>query len=217
MAGKFYAVRKGKSTGIFFTWDECKKQVDGYSGAEYKSFKTLEEAGAYLGLQTGSSKASETKNADVPGDVAKPDSSEDTGWVEAYVDGSYYHPTKEYSFGVVILKDGQECTYFEKDNDEELATMRNVAGEIKGAQYAMQYALDNGIAKLRIYHDYEGIAKWCTGAWKTNKEGTKAYRAFYESIADKVQVEFVKVAGHTGVKYNEMADHLAKEALGLLE
>ena len=41
MAGKIYAVRKGRKTGIFQTWDETKEQVDGFSGAEYKSFKIV--------------------------------------------------------------------------------------------------------------------------------------------------------------------------------
>ncbi len=44
MAGKFYAVKKGKKPGIYKSWDECKAQVDGYSGAVYKSFKILSEA-----------------------------------------------------------------------------------------------------------------------------------------------------------------------------
>ena len=48
MAKKFYAVKNGKTTGIFQSWDECKKQVAGFSGAEYKSFKTHEEAESYL-------------------------------------------------------------------------------------------------------------------------------------------------------------------------
>ncbi|MDR1725906.1 MAG: ribonuclease H family protein [Bacteroidales bacterium] len=41
---KFYVVWKGKHTGIFSTWDECKKNVEGYDGAEYKSFNTESEA-----------------------------------------------------------------------------------------------------------------------------------------------------------------------------
>ena len=36
MAKKFYAVKNGKTPGIFETWDECKKSVDGYSGAALK-------------------------------------------------------------------------------------------------------------------------------------------------------------------------------------
>ena len=35
---KFYAVKEGKKPGIYHTWDECKEQVNGYSGAVYKSF-----------------------------------------------------------------------------------------------------------------------------------------------------------------------------------
>ena len=41
---KIYAVRKGNKTGLFYSWDECKKAVHGYSGAEYKGFLTKEEA-----------------------------------------------------------------------------------------------------------------------------------------------------------------------------
>ena len=61
--------------------------------------------------------------------------------------------------------------------DKELALMHNVAGEIKGSEAAMQYAVDHNIPEITIYHDYEGIAKWCTGAWKATKPGTIAYQA----------------------------------------
>ena len=44
MAKKYYAVRKGRKTGVFATWAECQKQVTGFSGAEFKSFGTMEEA-----------------------------------------------------------------------------------------------------------------------------------------------------------------------------
>ncbi|USN56544.1 MAG: RNase H1/viroplasmin domain-containing protein [Candidatus Peribacteria bacterium] len=37
---KRYVVRKGKKTGIFTTWDECKAAVHGYAGAQYKSYET---------------------------------------------------------------------------------------------------------------------------------------------------------------------------------
>lgn len=47
MIKKYYAVKKGYKTGIFESWDECKKQVIGYSGAIYKSFEVLNEALEY--------------------------------------------------------------------------------------------------------------------------------------------------------------------------
>ena len=49
MAKKYYAVRKGRKTGVFATWAECQKQVTGFSGAEFKSFGTMEEAKAFVG------------------------------------------------------------------------------------------------------------------------------------------------------------------------
>ncbi len=71
---------------------------------------------------------------------------------------------------MVILRDGREICFSKKASDKGLAQMHNVAGEIKGAEAAMQYAIDEGIRRIIIYHDYEGIAKWCLGEWKTNKE-----------------------------------------------
>ena len=46
--GKFYAVKKGKKTGIFSTWSECQEQVQGYPSAVFKSFKTQEDAENYM-------------------------------------------------------------------------------------------------------------------------------------------------------------------------
>ena len=40
MGNKYYAVKKGRKPGIYDTWDECRKQTLGFSGAVYKSFKT---------------------------------------------------------------------------------------------------------------------------------------------------------------------------------
>ena len=196
MAGKYYAVKEGLSRGIFLTWEECKASVSGYSGAVYKSFKTRQEAEAFLGIGQA--------------DVCK---TEDC--VKIYVDGSYNSAAREFSYGMVVLSKEGEQTYSQKFDDVSLAAMHNVAGEIKGAQAAMQYALDHQIPAIEIYHDYEGIAKWCLGLWKTNKEGTKAYKEFYEMASRQVKISFVKVAGHSNDKYNDMADELAKKALGL--
>ena len=41
---KFYVVWKGRQPGIFKTWDECKAQVDGFPGAQYKAFTSQQEA-----------------------------------------------------------------------------------------------------------------------------------------------------------------------------
>lgn len=195
---KFYAVKNGKNIGIYDTWDECKEQVNGFSGAEYKSFATKEEAKDYI-----------------YGKIVTI-SNDDDNTVEAYVDGSYEHCIKAYGSGVIILKNKEvEKRYSIKGKDKNLVGMRNVAGEIEASKIAMNYCIENGISNLILYFDYEGIEKWCTGAWKTNKEGTIEYKKFYDNIKDKLNVKFVKVKAHSGDKYNEEADKLAKKAIGI--
>ncbi len=217
MAGKYYAVKEGAGRGIFLTWEECKASVSGYSGAVYKSFKTRQEAEEFLGIRQAGMKQDEKRQKKM-GETAENTENnvckiEDC--VKIYVDGSYNSATGEFSYGMVVLLGDKEETYSQKFDDTLLAAMHNVAGEIKGAQAAMQYALDHKIPEIEIYHDYEGIAKWCLGLWKTNKEGTRAYKEFYDMASRQVKISFVKVAGHSNDKYNDMADGLAKKALDL--
>jgi ribonuclease HI len=44
MAKKYYTVWRGRKVGIFDSWEECKKQIEHYSDAGFKSFKTLKAA-----------------------------------------------------------------------------------------------------------------------------------------------------------------------------
>lgn len=199
---KYYAVRNGRQVGIFTDWNECKRLVTGYKGAEFKGFTNREDAVAFLnGANNKAISLSDISNS--------PDTA------VAYVDGSYNAKTRVFSCGVVILHNGEEKKFNQAFEDEELATMRNVAGEINGAMAAMTYCIENKIKELHIFYDYAGIEYWCTGTWKTNKTGTIEYKKFYDSIKADVNVTFHKVKGHSGDKYNDMADELAKQAAGI--
>ncbi|NNC69767.1 MAG: ribonuclease H [Flavobacteriaceae bacterium] len=41
---KYYVVWKGHKTGVFNSWEDCKQQVQGYVGAQYKSFNKKSDA-----------------------------------------------------------------------------------------------------------------------------------------------------------------------------
>ena len=200
---KVYAVKKGLTTGIFETWEACKGAVDGFSGAEYKSFKTKEEAYVYLGMErTG-------REVDMPDEFPK---AEDL--LVAYVDGSYEHSLLKYSFGCVfLLPDRRILTEKGSGNNPESAKLRNVTGEMLGAMFAVKWAMKNGFESIEIRYDYEGVEKWVTGAWKSKTELTGKYAEAMRSWRSKIRIFFTKVAAHTNVYYNEMADQLAKEAL----
>ena len=207
LAKKVYAVRKGKTPGLYMTWEDCKAQVDGFAGAEYKGFADPQDAMEYLGLLEGPGGADE--NGILPAGVI------------AYVDGSYDNASGRFSCGVVVLQTDDagvtEVTELKSVfDDEDAGQQRNVAGEVMGAKTAIDYCMANGIREITIYHDYEGVGKWADDLWKAKNPLTHAYKKF---VADARQsgmsIKFEKVKAHAGNRYNEQADRLAKDALKL--
>lgn len=195
MAKKYYAVRKGQKTGIFDNWEECRNAVSGYPGAEYKGFQTVEEAQRFLGTD----------------DEARDKFPENY----AFVDGSFNAATSVYGYGGFLVAGDQRYELKGAGDDPQMASMRNVAGEVLGSTKAMELAVSLGLSELTVYYDYLGIEMWATGGWKRNKEGTIAYHSYVQSIKDRLTLHFVKVKGHSGVEGNEEADRLAKQAVGI--
>ncbi|TJX15644.1 RNase H [Tissierella creatinini] len=198
MAKFYYAVKNGIVPGIYEAWAECEAQVKGCKGAKYKKFSTYDEALNFI---------------EESGDFLRPGEKLKENEVIAYVDGSFDIKTRSFSYGVVLINDKDKKCLSGREYDRELAEMRNVAGEIKGAMVAMDESIRLGKDTLYLYYDYTGIEHWAKGDWKTNKEGTKRYKEFYDEIKSKLNVVFIKVRAHSGVEHNEEADRLAKEAI----
>lgn len=208
---KFYAVKVGRIPGIYSTWDECKMQVDGYPNSEYKGFARLSEAESFVGPEVLESMK---LTSDIHAHEEKASASLKDGYaVKAYVDGSYDVATGNYASGAVILVDGKTVELSKLYTDDAGGKLRNVAGEIKGAELAIEYCKKQGIDSVVIYHDYLGVGKWADDEWKANLDMTKAYKSYIRECRKNMRINFVKVKGHSGDKYNDMADALAKAAL----
>jgi len=201
----FYIVKKGHKTGIFTNWSECEASVKGFKGALYKGFETKAEALEWL---NGAEKPSEYQECCNGDSQAKTPMDID---YEVYTDGSYVNG--KYSYGYAFVKDG-EVIYENKGVGEDLeaASMRNVAGEIAAVRHAVEKAKSLNV-RIRIYHDYSGISLWVTGDWQAKNKFTQAYVAFMR--AHHGLYEFKKVTGHSGDRFNDYVDRLAKEALGI--
>ena len=210
---KYYSVYKGKSGTpmILTSWDECKAEVMGCKGAIYKSFKTEKEAIEFLALNSENkidnkkSVSEKTSNIDLHSE----------GLV-VYVDGSFSLDKGNYSYGLVAINNGvevyEDCGAGE---DKDAVSLRNVAGEVLGSLKAVEYAIREGHDKVTIVYDYQGVESWAIGAWKRNKTLTQNYHERMQENMKQIKVQFHKVKGHSGDKYNDIADKLAKKALGI--
>lgn len=213
----FYAVKAGFQVGLFTNWPECQSAVKGYKGAVYKGFETKDEALAWLEDGGGDATASmvsinavNAAFAAAPGETGQRSAPPAIDY-EVYTDGSYREG--RYSYGYAFIKDGA-VIYESKGvgEDPEAAGMRNVAGEIAAVRHAVEKAKELQV-RILIHHDYSGISHWVSGQWQAKNKFTQAYAAFMR--AHRGLYEFKKVTGHSGDKYNDYVDRLAKEALGI--
>lgn len=211
---KFYAVKKGHKTGIFEKWTDCSAQIHGFKGAMYKGFETLEQAEEYMSKQEAISSERHTTEEQVFKKL------EDKHMI-AYVDGSNLGDGSMFSWAVVGFKKKdnveEKVGLSGKSTDERFTPYRNVSGELFAAVNAVKHAIKSGMTKVTIYHDYSGIRHWALGEWQTKNDLSQHYAKYMELAADFIKVEFVKAEGHTGDKFNEEVDKLAKRELGIIK
>jgi ribonuclease HI len=63
---KYYVVWKGRTPGIYKDWATCKKMVDGFDGASFKSFTSLIEAENAYGSKSGAGSSSKSNSTSTP-------------------------------------------------------------------------------------------------------------------------------------------------------
>lgn len=203
-AKKYYGVKAGRVAGVYTTWADCQKQVIGCKGALFKSFPTEAEARAYVdGTAAENPIAADNKKVIL---------NKGGKHYDIYVDGSYDDRQKQYSWGFAVYN-GSDLIHTASGvgKNSSAVAIRNVAGELEATIEAVKWAEVQDVDTITIHHDYIGISEWATGNWKTNNKITQDYASFIKAYLD--WVSFNKVAGHSGIAGNELADKLAGEAL----
>ena len=209
MAKKVYAIKEGfDSTNnkkveniVVNTWAECLKYVKGVKGAKYKSFESMVDANEFL-----------YNSNDV---LKKEDNNYPMDCLHIYVDGSYNIATKQYSYGLVAMKNNI-IEYIDGGigiNDSS-RNIRQIAGELDATVRGVEYAKKNHEKKVVIFHDYIGICYHATGFWERKEESSKIYYEKMQNFINSgMEIIFVKVDSHTGDLFNELADEICKEKL----
>ncbi len=187
---KYYAVKKGRKVGVYLSWNECEAQVKGKAGALFKSFPSEKEARSWI--EGGENKS--LINAEQ---------------IHVYVDGSYTPKFPYAGWGFVVVKNDVEIASGYGLSSEK-ALSRNIDGEVLGALYGALWLEKNNIEGVLCY-DYEGLGRWALKEWKANSEIAKFY---VKEITPLLKwLNFKKVSAHSGLKWNDRADELAKKAI----
>lgn len=199
---KFYAVKAGRTPGIYYSWEDCQTQVLGFPNALYRSFKDRREAETWLA----------TPSSTPPSPSALP---ADRHRLTVFTDGSFLDGIPAYSYAAVFeLPDGSTTELSGTASDPDLLPSKNIAGETLAVQMAISFALDNGFSSLHVVCDYIGLSEWASGFWKTRSTVARRFRQAVDDARSKgLQITFEHVDGHSGIPGNERADKLAHQAL----
>ena len=204
----FYAVAKGRTTGIFLSWPECQESVKGFSGAVYKKFDTRSDAEDFI---QGASEV-------VHKELVSPD-------YYVYTDGACSNNGKEgASAGIGV--------YFGEGDPRNISRriegkQTNNVAELMAILAAYEMIKDDivGGKLVAIVSDSEYAIR-CCGSYgeRMNKEGWKTaipnkdlVRRLYELYRGS-NVQFIHIRAHTGLSDehsvgNAEADRLANMAL----
>jgi ribonuclease HI len=143
---KFYVVWKGRQTGVFKTWDECKAQVHEFPQAKYKAFKTLSEAIEAFDVGTASLERaeSEKRNKVIGQPIAK----------SIAVDGAWNTITGDVEYRGVDSKTGKEIF-----KQGPFTNGTNNIVEFLAIVHALAYCKKHS-SKLPIYSDSRNAINW---------------------------------------------------------
>lgn len=137
-----------------------------------------------------------------------------------YTDGSYTPKIPNYcGWGYVIVNDDDQIINENKGKIE--CESRQIDGECNAVIQALEYInknIDLNIQIITIFYDYNGVHKWMSGEWKTNKNVSINYKTNVNLIISKllkrnIKIEWVKVKAHSGNRWNDYADELCKNGL----
>ncbi len=205
---KYYSVRKGIKPGIYNTWEEAKQQIQGFKGAEYKSFTDMNSAIVYYNNE-------------------KMENNLDNTSLYIFTDGSYQKNLDKHSYGVLIPQIDYKYSY-------SFESSTNNRNELSAILHGLLYIKDIDIKKLGFNKviivsdsDYciksikEYSKKWFDNNYNILDNSKKNLDLFIDikktinSINYKI--DFLKVKSHTNNLdsisfYNDQVDKIAKDS-----
>jgi len=171
---KYYVVWKGKEPGIYTNWNDCKQQVDGFTGAAYKSYPTMMEA--ELAYKDHFAKHIYKKEKSV--------STQDLAVLgtpiqeSIIVDAAWNSVQKDMEYQGILYKTNTRIFHM-----GPLTNGTNNIGEFLAIVHALAYCKKHGLQALPIYSDSRNAIGWVKAKkCKTNLEESAKTKHIFELI-----------------------------------
>ncbi|PPQ99538.1 hypothetical protein CVT24_005328 [Panaeolus cyanescens] len=222
----YYAVQRGRSTGIYDSWDDCEAQVKGFLGAKYKKFLNRAEAEAFVAgggpaapSAAPSTSVAASKNLQA---TKTPDEDDESGFIVVYTDGACKGNGKNGSVAGVGVWWGpndprniaERCPGDQTNNRAELIAILRMLEETPITPKPLLVKSDS---QYSIKCLTEWISKWQSNGFRL-ADGSPIKNAgiirciwsllgIREASGQKVRFKYVK--GHSGHVGNDGADDMA--------
>jgi ribonuclease HI len=221
---KYYAVAVGRRPGIYTRWfgnDGAHVQVEGFKGALYKGFETMEEARGFMQTKSSGLKAASRpkreKKARPAAAPTEPKRGAHAKRIVIHTDGSSLGNPGPGGYGVVITErtKGRELSGgFRKTTNNRMELLACIVGlqQLKGPSAVDLYSDSRYVVDAMV----KGWAKrWQRNGWRKST-GQKALNTDLWTqllaLCERHDVNFIWVRGHAGNPANERCDQLATQA-----
>lgn len=233
----YYAVYRGRRTGVFRSWDACRAQVDNYGGARFRRFTgphCRKMAEAFV--RTGKVEKEEEETPS-PANTTSPMAQD----LARYIPTDHWRCKRAEMSGeepLTVYTDGSTAGYGvwfgpnDRRNFKEHFTLPNPTNnrsELMGVIRALEminernYAPDDTQGRVRerlICTDSKYVigcvtnwyATWQRTGWRGNTVKNRALIERLVALCRLHPVSFFWTPGHQGIAGNEGADKLAGEA-----
>lgn len=208
---KYYAVAQGRKTGIFTSWPEAEQQVKGFAKAVYKSFKTRQEAEAFLENPRLASRSPKARSGNARS-LPAPEEAYPEETIVVYTDGGAIGNPGPGGYGVVI-KESRELSGGYKLTTNNRMELMAVIQALKVLQEEKKPIILHSDSSYVM----NGLNKGWARNWKKNhwikSNGDPALNADLWAILldllPGLDIRFQWVKGHAGNPLNERCDELA--------
>jgi len=224
MAKKFYVVWRGTKTGVFDDWPTTLALVDGFSGAQYKSFPTRSEAEA--AFRNGApARSTVTRSAGKPR-VARTDHADAVSAFDTVIfcDGACEPNPGKAGSGMAVYRAGLLANlWYGAYNPAGTNNTAELQALLQALILARTEIHDDKSVQVRSDSSYglNAVTKWAAGwekrGWRKaegeikNLEVIQELYALYQEIEDDVKLQHV--SAHVGIEGNELADRMAMFAV----